>query len=617
MATAAAASAATVLLRGGGGGGGGGGSVGAGGINSGGIAAAASVVGAGIGVGVVVVDRLSSTTAIVADYLVRSSRAAFQHIPRIWLFSSLSSSPSSSPSSFATPHHHHHLLVQVPPLPALQLSPKHAGQAARSPSSHSSSILPHSRILATSQAVSIIPLRPTLAARVLPGSGIATESDRHVHQRPPPSGPAASHDPRIDWARPPMGFSRSPIPTTSSSSTHPFLVRRVGGPHPPSLLARSLHSDPRSSGSGSGSTTQRGVFLFFGAKRYVPAAARPKPPTTVAGLHLDLSRRSNSSTAAASHPAVAEDVSLPGPADFAKMRVTYEPQTRSYRLSVPLPTTTGGDAAEGGGGVCLFPLDPTRRLSELLADLEEEFRPVVSRVTATYGQFQSIADDEDKITLDAFVRGNFVVWLHPRAGAGRLANAKSASPSANQSSAPLLPSFIHSDPSHLSSSSSSSSISSSTAAAAAPPRGLVVDKADLLGRLSREQSRLTALDAEVDGLTPTKERLDARVAWTVWVLKTGVLATMIAQLAVIVYFTYTIGWDVMEPVSYILGLVNATAVGLYYLGVSDSPEAHLTRVLQRWSYRWNRFDAAKYQALVDERAAQAAVVAWLRGFVVA
>ncbi|KAI9358018.1 hypothetical protein DFJ73DRAFT_758143 [Zopfochytrium polystomum] len=116
----------------------------------------------------------------------------------------------------------------------------------------------------------------------------------------------------------------------------------------------------------------------------------------------------------------------PWPADFAKMRVMYEPQTRSFRLSVPLPTTTSG-----GGGVEKERSGRVEIKNENW-EIEGEKRsiPVVSRVTA---KFQSIADYEDKITLDAFVHGNFVVWLHPRTGAGRLANAKSASPLAKQS----------------------------------------------------------------------------------------------------------------------------------------------------------------------------------------
>ncbi|KAJ1559040.1 hypothetical protein HK405_012237, partial [Cladochytrium tenue] len=273
-------------------------------------------------------------------------------------------------------------------------------------------------------------------------------------------------------------------------------------------------------------------------------------------------------------------------ADFAKIRVCFEEQTQSLRLSVPPPrpavaATSATSAAAPGD--CLFPLDTSRPLSELLTGLQEEFSDSVARVSATRGQFEHVAHDADRISLAAFVRGSFVLWLHPRSPAavgGR----------------PL----------------SSSSQPASSAAAMLPARGLVVDKAELVGLLAGEQAALAETRTDLTALEAVRASADARVDWAVFAIRATILAAMAAQLAAIAFFTYKIGWDVMEPVSYIVGLVNATAVGLVVLGVSEDADEAVRQWLRAAAYRRRGLDADRLRTLADRSGRLAQRVTALR-----
>ncbi|KAJ3150055.1 hypothetical protein HDU86_006779 [Geranomyces michiganensis] len=99
-----------------------------------------------------------------------------------------------------------------------------------------------------------------------------------------------------------------------------------------------------------------------------------------------------------------------------------------------------------------------------------------------------------------------------------------------------------------------------------------------------------------------RARIEVLVARWVNVVKWGGLAYLSTQLAGIMFLTQQLGWDLMEPVSY-LATVAATifSCSIYvamrrdpaYTNIADS----LRRVLRNLLIRHRGFDVAKYEAL--------------------
>ena len=103
---------------------------------------------------------------------------------------------------------------------------------------------------------------------------------------------------------------------------------------------------------------------------------------------------------------------------------------------------------------------------------------------------------------------------------------------------------------------------------------------DYMKALQVEQAELTAERAHLDALHTTAVRRSAVRDLTA---RLGFGAFLYAQLGVIVYLTYDIGWDIMEPTTYLMGLFNAVlSYGVFLITHRDfSFEYHLERMLAR------------------------------------
>ena len=123
---------------------------------------------------------------------------------------------------------------------------------------------------------------------------------------------------------------------------------------------------------------------------------------------------------------------------------------------------------------------------------------------------------------------------------------------------------------------------------------------------------MKALAVELEELRTERQYLEtllgvaARQAqWRDTATRLGVGGALLAELGVIVYLTYEIGWDIMEPTTYLIGLANATA-GLLIYNMTRQEFAysvHLEGVLERWRRRHLRrlgYDAERH-AYVTQR----------------
>jgi hypothetical protein len=95
------------------------------------------------------------------------------------------------------------------------------------------------------------------------------------------------------------------------------------------------------------------------------------------------------------------------------------------------------------------------------------------------------------------------------------------------------------------------------------------------------------LRSERDYLDTLEELARRRTAWRGLAARLGFGSFLLAQLGATVYLTYDIGWDIMEPTTYLIGLGNAIlGYGVYLYTRRDfSFAVHMEAVLDRWHRR--------------------------------
>ncbi|KAJ3027469.1 Methyltransferase-like protein 17, mitochondrial, partial [Rhizophlyctis rosea] len=96
--------------------------------------------------------------------------------------------------------------------------------------------------------------------------------------------------------------------------------------------------------------------------------------------------------------------------------------------------------------------------------------------------------------------------------------------------------------------------------------GLVVDRADLEGHLGMYRDKLVEGEGKLKGLDDVRGRIERKVGREVRAFKWGVGAVVAAQFGGMAYFVLELGWDLMEPVAYLM-TVTTTIVssGIYVL----------------------------------------------------
>ncbi|KAI8812085.1 hypothetical protein BJ742DRAFT_794773 [Cladochytrium replicatum] len=132
--------------------------------------------------------------------------------------------------------------------------------------------------------------------------------------------------------------------------------------------------------------------------------------------------------------------------------------------------------------------------------------------------------------------------------------------------------------------------------------GLTADM-DLLNRAKMEaQASLKRVEEELKEMGSRKALLDVSVEVRVNLAHYGILAYLTTQLATVVYLTYELGWDLIEPVAYFLGYLDLFSAGAYFLVRQEEltlsgAENYGRTFFERQIYSWHKFDTELYQAL--------------------
>ncbi|KAJ3107206.1 hypothetical protein HDU97_004626 [Phlyctochytrium planicorne] len=100
---------------------------------------------------------------------------------------------------------------------------------------------------------------------------------------------------------------------------------------------------------------------------------------------------------------------------------------------------------------------------------------------------------------------------------------------------------------------------------------IVVDRDAISETFTKESLELESLRQKADQIQQQElaieKSVESRLGWFRW---TG-LTYISTQAAAIIYFTVTLGWDVMEPVAYIVSLANMTLGGAFFVILRREP----------------------------------------------
>ncbi|KNC97895.1 uncharacterized protein SPPG_06886 [Spizellomyces punctatus DAOM BR117] len=197
---------------------------------------------------------------------------------------------------------------------------------------------------------------------------------------------------------------------------------------------------------------------------------------------------------------------------------------------------------------CIFFISPTETISDVLAHLREEY-PELGVPQAVKGD-RSCVDQPDQMSLDEFVKGSYHIQIGPR---------------------------IH----------------------------LMVDKREMRSQLKETEVRLTKMRAELMGLDEMMSTIEKGVNKRVAFLKYAGLTYVCGQLGTIVFLTQQLGWDLMEPVSYLVTVATMIFSAVLYVSMRREPDysniaSWLRTTFRRRLMRRKGFDEQKYEKLRKE-----------------
>ncbi|TPX71530.1 hypothetical protein SpCBS45565_g01069 [Spizellomyces sp. 'palustris'] len=194
---------------------------------------------------------------------------------------------------------------------------------------------------------------------------------------------------------------------------------------------------------------------------------------------------------------------------------------------------------------CVFFIPPTETISDVVAHLREEY-PELGVPKAVKGD-RSCVDQPDKMSLDEFVKGSYHIQIGPRIR-------------------------------------------------------LMVDKSAIRSQLKETEVRLTKLRAELMGLHEVMSTIEKGANKRVAFLKYAGLTYVCGQLGTIIFLTQQLGWDLMEPVSYLMTLATMIFSAVLYVSMRREPDyaniaSWLRTTFRRRLMRRKGFDEQKYEKL--------------------
>ena len=137
----------------------------------------------------------------------------------------------------------------------------------------------------------------------------------------------------------------------------------------------------------------------------------------------------------------------------------------------------------------------------------------------------------------------------------------------------------------------------------ASPMGSTQEVIDVLKR------DIASLEQKVIVLSNQKKEIDDRAATFTKRIVVGALAYLVAQATVVAKLTFAsrLGWDIMEPITYLVTFMTAV-FGLGYFSVSRKDYMYetvwdqLQEKRQKSLYLKDNFDLINYEAMLDELA---------------
>lgn len=208
--------------------------------------------------------------------------------------------------------------------------------------------------------------------------------------------------------------------------------------------------------------------------------------------------------------------------------------------------TSDRSGNSSNSNICRFivPVDSTAL--QLIQDIKEEFPQ--AKVSVTRGYKGEIVDIES-LRITDLIRGGLVLWL----------NGNSTT----------------------------------------------IDNSTFLQKLRHAKSDLLSVTIDKNNLAKAKENLDFLSERKTKAVVYGGGAFLVSELAGIVYLTYELGWDLMEPTSYLLGLGTIIGGSAFYAFMRreytyENAGNHLSDWIRTRVYRKNNFSVEKFENLLKD-----------------
>ncbi|KAI9143576.1 hypothetical protein BKA69DRAFT_83060 [Paraphysoderma sedebokerense] len=139
-------------------------------------------------------------------------------------------------------------------------------------------------------------------------------------------------------------------------------------------------------------------------------------------------------------------------------------------------------------------------------------------------------------------------------------------------------------------------------------KGEIVDienNSTFLQKLRHAKSDLLSVTIDKNNLAKAKENLDFLSERRTKAVVYGGGAFLVSELAGIVYLTYELGWDLMEPTSYLLGLGTIIGGSAFYAFMRreytyENAGNHLSDWIRTRVYRKNNFSVEKFENLLKD-----------------
>ncbi|KAI9104477.1 hypothetical protein DFS34DRAFT_195740 [Phlyctochytrium arcticum] len=128
---------------------------------------------------------------------------------------------------------------------------------------------------------------------------------------------------------------------------------------------------------------------------------------------------------------------------------------------------------------------------------------------------------------------------------------------------------------------------------------LRISKSELTEKLHNAESQMMLLRSELAIFEEQTANIEKAVENRVRLVKYAGMTYITLQLGTIVFLTQQLGWDLMEPVSYLVTIAGMIFSAALYLTIRRDPDYStmsrwLRGVLRRQIIRWRRFDENKY-----------------------